>query len=206
MRTPGRRSDPSARDRILDSALKGFGEKGLDGTTTKEIADCAGVNEVTVFRLFGSKKGLFSAVIAERSPLAEVTKVMTFEGKGSIDAQIANNIRTVLQTLRAHKHLFMVLLGDAWRHPKTRAMIAEATTDRGLEFVARFVSAQMEAGRLKRADPMVTARALMGMVQAYFITTELLAGKRPSEEEDEKVIRGFVSLFMDGMRPGGEKA
>jgi hypothetical protein len=46
----------------------------------------------------------------------------------------------------------------------------------------------------------------MGMVQAYFITTELLAGKRPSEEEDEKVIRGFVSLFMDGMRPGGEKA
>lgn len=206
MRTPDRRPDASARDRILDSALKWFGEKGFDGTTTKEVADRAGVNEVTLFRLFGSKKGLFSAVIAERSHLAEVTRTVNLEAKGSIDAQISNNIRMVLQTLRAHKHLFMVLLGDAWRHPKTRTMIAEATTDRGLELVARFISAQMEAGRLRRADPMVTARALMGMVQAYFITTELLAGKRPSEEEDEKVIRGFVSLFMDGMRPGGEDA
>ncbi|MCU0859143.1 MAG: TetR/AcrR family transcriptional regulator [Thermoplasmata archaeon] len=206
MRAPGRRASASARDRALDAALKAFGEKGFDGTTTKEIADLAGVNEVTLFRLFGSKKGLFAAVIAERGPLGAVVEAVTLESKGSVDAQIANNIRTVLHTLRQHRHLFMVLLGDAWRHPKTRAMVAEVAVDKGLALVASFISSQMDAGRLRKADPVVTARALMGMVQAYFITTELLAGKRPTPEEDERIIRGFVSLFLDGMRAGGEEA
>jgi len=206
MSPPGRKTRASARDRVLGAALQAFGEKGFDGTTTKEIAYSAGVNEVTLFRLFGSKKGLFSAVISERGPLGAVVDAIASETKGNIDTQIAHNIRTVLQTLRAHKHLFMVLLGDAWRHPRTRTMIAESTVDKGLVLVTSFISAQMDAGRLRRADPVVTARALMGMVQAYFITTELLGGKRPTAEEDEKVIRGFVSLFLDGMRARGEEA
>ncbi len=206
MRAPGRRVNASARDRALGAALKAFGEKGFDGTTTKEIADRASVNEVTLFRLFGSKKGLFAAVIAERGPLGAVVEAITLESKGSIDAQIANNIRTVLRTLREHRHLFMMLLGDAWRHPRTRAMVGEVAVDKGLELVTSFISSQMDAGRLRKADPVVTARALMGMVQAYFITTELLGGKRPTPEEDERIIRGFVSLFLDGMRAGGEEA
>ena len=203
MKAPGKGGRAPARDRALDAALKAFGEKGFDGTTTKEIADSAGVNEVTLFRLFKSKKGLFAAVIAERSPLAEVKRVVSVDTGKTIDEQITDNATAVLQILRTNRHLFMVLLGDAWRHPKTRAMIHELAFAKGLELVRDFIAHQMDQGRLRRGDPMVVARGLMGMVQAYFITTELLGGKRPSPEEDEKVIRGFVSLFLDGVRAGG---
>ena len=59
----------SARERILDSGLHLFAEKGFTGATTKEISAKAGVNEVTLFRHFGSKKALFASVIQERSHL-----------------------------------------------------------------------------------------------------------------------------------------
>src|ERR1035437_7282199 len=46
------------RDQILDAAAHLYGEHGFRGTTTRRIAQEAGVNEVTLFRLFGSKTAL----------------------------------------------------------------------------------------------------------------------------------------------------
>ncbi len=55
----------SARDRLLDAAAEVFARDGLVGATTREIARSAGVNEVTLFRLFNSKENLL-AVVLER--------------------------------------------------------------------------------------------------------------------------------------------
>jgi len=46
------------RDQILDAAARLYGEHGFRGTTTRRIAQEADVNEVTLFRLFGSKTAL----------------------------------------------------------------------------------------------------------------------------------------------------
>lgn len=50
---------------IIDAARKLFGEKGYKGVTTREIARIAGINEVTLFRHFGTKENLFDAVLDE---------------------------------------------------------------------------------------------------------------------------------------------
>lgn len=47
------------RERIMGIALKLFSEQGYYSTTTKEIAEKAGLNEITLFRHFGSKENLF---------------------------------------------------------------------------------------------------------------------------------------------------
>lgn len=51
------------RRRILEAAAAEFTEKGFAGATTRAIADRAQVNEVTLFRHFGNKQRLFSAVV-----------------------------------------------------------------------------------------------------------------------------------------------
>ena len=48
-----------ARDRLLDAARELFGSRDYRSTTTRDIADAAGVTEYLVFRHFGSKAGLF---------------------------------------------------------------------------------------------------------------------------------------------------
>lgn len=49
------------RAKILKSALKLFSEVGYYQATTKQIADYAGINEITLFRHFGTKEHLFQA-------------------------------------------------------------------------------------------------------------------------------------------------
>jgi AcrR family transcriptional regulator len=51
------------RDRILDAAKKVYAQHGFRGATTRLIAIEAGVNEVTLFRTFGSKAALFEALM-----------------------------------------------------------------------------------------------------------------------------------------------
>ncbi len=53
----------STDERILEAALRVFMEEGLRGATTRRIAQEAGVNEVTLFRRFGTKEGLLIAAM-----------------------------------------------------------------------------------------------------------------------------------------------
>jgi len=195
--------EETTRDRVLDAALQAFAEHGFDGATTKKIAARAKVNEVTLFRLFRSKRALFAAVVAERSPLARIRQEVSFDTNALLDDVIYQNIRTVLDVLRSNKHMLMVAVGGAWRYPKAREMVNTQIIQEGIKFVSGFIASQMDAGRLKKGDPKIAARALMGMVQAYFITIDLMGGMSIGPAEEEKTLRGFTSIFLDGMRAEG---
>ena len=59
-----RKSKEERREEILDAAVAEFAEKGLHGASTDEIARLAGISQPYVFRLFGTKKELYLAVVA----------------------------------------------------------------------------------------------------------------------------------------------
>jgi AcrR family transcriptional regulator len=59
-----RKSKEERREEILDAAVAEFAQKGLHGASTDEIARLAGISQPYVFRLFGTKKELYLAVIA----------------------------------------------------------------------------------------------------------------------------------------------
>jgi AcrR family transcriptional regulator len=53
------------RESLLDVTARLYAEHGWRGTTTRRIAEAAGVNEVTIFRQFGSKASLLLEAIAK---------------------------------------------------------------------------------------------------------------------------------------------
>ncbi len=59
---PRRRKQKDARDRILQSALDEFSEKGFHATTIDSIAERAGMAKGTVYRYFKTKESLFNAL------------------------------------------------------------------------------------------------------------------------------------------------
>ena len=199
-----RRRDLPVVDRILDSALEEFAEKGYAGATTKEIARKAKVNEVTLFRRVGSKKALFAAVLSERFPLAKIAEEVSLDGDVPVDELLRRNARAVLSILRSNKHFFMMILGDAWRAPRTRSIVSRHGTEKGIGFVTDIMQGLMEEGRIRRMDPDLAARALVGMIQSYFLTRDLLAGAPPDPEEDERILNGFVEVFLDGVGREGD--
>src|SRR5260370_21776233 len=90
-------------DRILRAFLQLAGQRGLDGTTTRELARVAGVNEVTIFRRFGDKQGLARAALArfDPAPLIDsyVVDVDTSSGAATI-AGVARCLRFCRDGLR----------------------------------------------------------------------------------------------------------
>ncbi len=65
------------RDRILDAAVRVYGAHGFRGATTRRIAEAAGVNEVTLFRTFGSKAALIDAAIRNRTGRDDIPRLPT---------------------------------------------------------------------------------------------------------------------------------
>jgi AcrR family transcriptional regulator len=59
-----RKSKEERREEILDAAMREFAERGFHGASTEDIARRAGISQPYVFRLFGTKKELFRAVVA----------------------------------------------------------------------------------------------------------------------------------------------
>src|SRR5215208_4694809 len=63
----GRMCADDRRRQIAEVAMRLFSERGFRGTTTKEIAQAAGVSEAIIFRHFATKEDLYSAIIDLKS-------------------------------------------------------------------------------------------------------------------------------------------
>ena len=61
--TAQRKSADERREAVLEAALEEFAARVLEGASTEAIATKAGISQPYVFRLFGTKKELFMAVI-----------------------------------------------------------------------------------------------------------------------------------------------
>src|SRR5262245_66223991 len=67
LRSSPRMAAEDRRQQIIDVAVRLFSQKGFRGTTTKEIALAAGVNESIIFRHFTTKSELYAAIIDQKA-------------------------------------------------------------------------------------------------------------------------------------------
>ena len=86
MATSQRKSREERHEEILDAALHEFAERGLHGASTEDIARRAGISQPYVFRLFGTKKALFTAVVARCFRQTHELFARAAEGKRGAEA------------------------------------------------------------------------------------------------------------------------
>ncbi|PYR84548.1 MAG: TetR/AcrR family transcriptional regulator, partial [Acidobacteria bacterium] len=55
------------RQQIIATAMELFGKKGFRGTTTRDLATEADVNEAIIFRHFKTKEELYTAIIEQKA-------------------------------------------------------------------------------------------------------------------------------------------
>src|SRR6476660_6222127 len=62
MKTSAKLSSEDRRAAIIKAVRRVFAQKGFHGTTTRELADAAGVSEALLFKQFPNKEALYSAM------------------------------------------------------------------------------------------------------------------------------------------------
>ncbi|MBE9059864.1 TetR/AcrR family transcriptional regulator [cf. Phormidesmis sp. LEGE 11477] len=132
----------SSRERIVKSALELFAQQGTTATTTKEIAERAGVNEVTLFRQFGSKQGLLLSVLKE-APVLEKMQAALSEVVGANQPLTAYG-ETILELLTQAPELVRSLIGESGQSPiENRQALGQVLQQANLQAVGYLRSAQV---------------------------------------------------------------
>ena len=109
----GARRRPPARQLLLTAAARVFARDGLEGATTRAISREAGVNEVTLFRNFGTKEHLLEAVVGSKFGRSATSAASPAEKRD----------QTLAQDLGAFALRYEALLVD--NLPLIRAMVGE---------------------------------------------------------------------------------
>lgn len=105
----------STRQRLIRAALQLFTAQGITETTTRQIAELADVNEVTLFRQFGNKQGLLLAVIEDTGIFTRLGESLGQAANDADDITHALNSygEKCLQKLDQMPELVRSLIGEA---------------------------------------------------------------------------------------------
>ena len=109
------------RDRILDAAKKVYAQHGFRGATTRLIAIEAGVNEVTLFRTFGSKAALFEALMhahVAASPIPDLPDI-----PADPEREMTGWCSAILHHLRENRAIIRTSFGEMEDRPAAAVLI-----------------------------------------------------------------------------------
>lgn len=179
------------RERILAAARQVYVQRnGQHGATTREIAQLAGVNEVTLFRHFGSKERLLAEMVERCCPVREVTDELVAE-TGELRADLIRIGLALARGMEAVEDLIGVHMADVTLDGGSPVFEGPK---RAHQRVVEFMKGQVEAARIT-GDPRRLTRAFTGMVFSHVMGKRIWNDVRPTSESD---IALYTDIFLKG--------
>ena len=180
------------RDRILDAAKKIYAQHGFSGATTRLIAIEAGVNEVTLFRTFGSKAALFEALMqghVAHSPIPVLP-----DDPVDPEQEMTEWCTAVLSHLRENSALIRTSFGEIEERPEAAICMCEGPNCAAMlltDYVLRLQSRGLAASD---GDVPTAVSMLMSALFGDAISRGVMPGAfpQPVEEAPAKYVRVFL--------------
>jgi AcrR family transcriptional regulator len=197
MKAREKKPSPSeTRRKIIEAAVEIGSKAGYARATTKAIAEAAGVNEITLFRHFGSKANLFSAAIEQYGGPALAPAIESqLSGEYRKDLMLFGEL--FIKILLERKEMLRLMLCESAHIPEVRTVLARNPRE-FRKMLARYLRSQMEAGVIKDQHAEAMAQAFLGMFFAYAISLNVFdEAIQPAVSDDDLVVQ-FVDIFIGG--------
>lgn len=165
----GAGSDQDTAGRVLAAAAEVVGEAGLAGATMEEIADRADVSRATVYRLFPGKPALLRGLIRTYSPMLPVVDTVDAMADRPPEEVVPAVALAAYGALSARPGVIRtVLLEMATADAETEAAVRESV-GAARAALGGYLERQMEAGRLRRVEPLLAVELLAGPVLVHVL-------------------------------------
>jgi TetR/AcrR family transcriptional regulator, mexJK operon transcriptional repressor len=188
----------SHRQRILDAASDVFLECGFEQTSTAEIARRAKVSKRELYFYFADKRALLAAVITE----------LQSSMQSRMDVRWSSNedMETILRKSAAAIHAFIlserfgklvrIVAAESYHDPDVAKQFFELGPLAGRKATAKFLKAQMEQGRLRKADPIKAADDFLDLVVGAQLMTAVVLGQVDPAARKRDHIHHSVEVFL----------
>lgn len=185
------------RDRILQAAARVYAEAGFRGATTRRIAQEAGVNEVTLFRIFGSKDALLLEAMNLGSTQPELPALPDIPEHP--EAELTTWCTAHLARLRESAPLILQMMGDTHERPELGGCASESQRCATREL--RDYADRLHAHGIALADP-VERRAAASMLNSALHGDAMARGLAPDDfpEPPETAPRLYARLFLRALQ------
>jgi AcrR family transcriptional regulator len=193
------------RHQILHVAVSLFSNQGFRGTTTKEIAQAAGVSEAMVFRHFATKEELYAAILDHKA----------CSGSGSFEPEVMaaeaikrKDDRGVFESLalgalnhhEADPEFQRLLLHSALEKHKLAQMFFDGFVRKVYDFLGGYIRERQSEGALMEIDPAIVVRCFIGMVMHHSLNNNLWDPKhRLLNISNEAAAKHFTDILLNGI-------
>jgi AcrR family transcriptional regulator len=199
---PVRLSALDRRRQILRTASALFARRGYRGTTTREIAERAGINEALLFRHFPSKEKLYWTIIEEQCGMrGRRHKIKQILEAGGSDVEVFSAIareflvRTARDTELTRLLWFTALENHTLSRRFFRTFVAVY-----YEALAEHIRRRAREGAFRNVDALLSARGFFGMVVYHFLVQELFGGEKYQKFDPEAVAGTLAGIWLNGMQ------
>lgn len=198
----------TTKEKIVETALEMFSQRGYDGVSVREIARAVGVRESSLYNHFENKRAIFDGIVdfcIQKSEEYFRQSALPFE-EGD-DTSVYRGIRMErLQELIEQTFRFFfddpwnvrfrrLLLLSQYAEPRCRELYRQLYQDKCVQVQAYIFSALMDAGEFRREDPLAVAMEFHGPMFMLIHTCD-------SFEEAQPAIRAHVEQFQKNYMKG----
>jgi TetR/AcrR family transcriptional regulator len=189
-------------ERILDAALDAFGSRGFEATSLDDLARDLGIRKQTILYWYPSKEALLAAVIEHTAD--EVTRrleraVTSSEpGFGRIEAIV----RAMSRLVARHPAMLGFVREVSRLGPPASTRLTGAIAPL-VDRAAGYLSAEMDAGRMRRHDPRLLLLAAYSMVTGLASEVEVLRafGEEPTLRSLIRRRNELLALLRSALVP-----
>jgi AcrR family transcriptional regulator len=211
------------RLQIAQVAMRLFSERGFRGTTTKEIAQAAGVSEAIIFRHFATKEELYTAIIdykgcaglgaspaavaAERPVVEQVCHSVGEAIEAGDDRAVFEGIAlSMLEHHQSDPDFLRLLMYLALENHSLAQVFWDKNVRVLYEFLGGYIRRRQAEGAFRAVDPFGAVRVFVGGIIHHSLVN-LLWDKDPARRilnvPNEEAARQFADVFLRGVEAPG---
>lgn len=202
-RIPRWQRQPAIRpQQILEAAFRVFGTRGLHQATLDDVAKAAGITKGTIYLYFPSKAALFSAMLKARvNDLLPPMDAPDGRRVRGTHRQLLILGRRLYQFFQSPAFLAMyrTMVGEASQFPEAAALLYREGILPANRRLAKVIQHGTATGEFREVDPLIAARAFVGMFQVFAVSQGLLGGQRIFPIPESKIVRTVTDIFFRGL-------
>ena len=187
------------RTAILNAAVQVFSQHGFRGSTTRRIADAAEVNEVTIFRYFGSKEALLQEAINTPTVVGIFTSLPADPVNPQLE--LAEWAGGIVKHLQSRRSVIRKCMGEIEERPELTARAAEMPT-RATNELCEYFQRLADLGFTKQQfDPTVASAMLIAALFHDAMSREVMPDIFPKPASEAPARYADLVLRAIGVKP-----